>query len=144
MESGKTRPRSDDFVSLSSLVFFRINTILFKRKRDYRFYITLLRAATSSRTCCCSQRESEKESTNTRGGKKKEEEDSVRGFSHQIFRSFSLSFFYFFGEEKARQSVLFLPCVFWSDKAKKVILTRETLSDEEKKEKKNLSFVSSQ
>ena len=98
MESGKTRPRSDDFVSLSSLVFFRINTILFKRKRDYRFYITLLRAATSSRTCCCSQRESEKEGTNTRGGKKKEEEDSVRGFSARF-----LSLFFIFSERKRRE-----------------------------------------
>jgi hypothetical protein len=69
----------------------------------------------------------------------------VRGFSHQIFRSFSLSFFYFFekrGKGEREECALFLPCVFWSDEAKKeeVILTCEKLSclvsDEEKKEKK--------
>ena len=121
MESGKTRPRSDDFVSLSSLVFFRINTILFKRKRDYRFYITLLRAATSSRTCCCSQRESEKEGTNTRGGKKKEEEDSVRGFSARF-----LSLFFIFSERKRRERVCCFCLVFFGQtKQKKVIFFDE-------------------
>lgn len=120
MESGKTRPRSDDFVSLSSLVFFRINALLFKRKRDSRFYVTLLRAATSSRTRCCSQREYEKESTNTRGGKKKEEEDSVRGFSRQIFRSFSLSFFYFFTREEKGERVCCCFClVFFGQRQSK-------------------------
>ena len=66
----------------------------------------------------------------------------MRGFSHQIFRSFSLSFFYFFekrGKGERERSALFLPCVFWSDKAKEEgdFDLRETLlSDEEKKEKK--------
>lgn len=137
MERGKTRPRSDDdFVSLSSLVFFRINTILFKRKRDYRFYITLLRAATSSRTCCCccSQRESEKESTNTHSRRK---EKRRRRFCEGFLTSdlplvFSL-FFYFFekrGKGEREECALFLPCVFWSDKAKEEgdFDLRETLS----------------
>lgn len=67
----------------------------------------------------------------------------MRGFSHQIFRSFSLSFFYFFekrGKGEREECALFLPCVFWSDKAKEEgdFDLRETLSssDEEKKEKK--------
>jgi hypothetical protein len=76
----------------------------------------------------------EREHKHGRGGKKKEEEeDSVRGFSHQIFRSFSLSFFYFFekrGKGEREECALFLPCVFWSDKAKEEgdFDLRETLS----------------
>ena len=50
-----------------------------------------------------------------------EKENSVRGFSHQIFRSFSLSFFYFFekrGKGEREVCVVFALRFFWSDKAK--------------------------
>ena len=127
MERGKTRPRSDDdFVSLSSLVFLSNQySILFKRKRDDRFYVTLLpRAATSSRTCCCcSQRESEKESTNTHSRRK--EKRRRRRFCEGFLTSdlplvFSL-FFYFFGEEKARERVcvVFASCFLVRQKSKR-------------------------
>lgn len=102
MESGKTRPRSDDdFVSLSSLVFFRINAKYFLKGNETIVFMqrfSRARPRPLARVVVVRKESQRKRAqTLTRGGKKKEEEeDSVRGFSHQIFRSFSLSFFYFF------------------------------------------------